>query len=78
MKNKIVTPMGKLMVNKVLEKSWTYLMADFITKLPLVAKKDVILVVYNRLSKITHFVAITEEIIVEGLVRLFRDNMEVA
>jgi len=53
-------------------------MADFITKLPLVAKKDMILVVYDRLSKITHFVATTEEIIVEGLVRLFRDNMEVA
>ena len=69
--------MEKLMVNKVLEKSWTNLMVDFITKLPLIAKKDVILVVYDRLSKITYFVAITEEI-VEGLVRLFRDNMEVA
>jgi len=77
MKNKTVIPMEKLMVNKVLEKSWTNLMVDFITKLPLIAKKDVILVVYDRLSKITYFVAITEEI-VEGLVRLFRDNMEVA
>jgi len=77
MKNKTVIPMEKLMVNKVLEKSWTNLMVDFITKLPLVAKKDVILVVYDRLSKITYFVAITKEI-VEGLVRLFRDNMEVA
>jgi len=77
MKNKTVIPMEKLMVNKVLEKSWTNLMVDFITKLLLIAKKDVILVVYDRLSKITYFVAITEEI-VEGLVRLFRDNMEVA
>ena len=47
-----------------------YLIVDFITKLPLVAEKDAILVVCNRLSKITHFVATTE-----GLARLFRDNM---
>jgi len=39
-------------------------------KLPVVARKDAILVVCNRLSKIMHFVATTE-----GLVRLFRDNM---
>jgi len=49
-------------------------MVDFITKLPLVARKDVILVVCNKLSK-THFVATTEETSVEELARLFRDNM---
>jgi len=48
---------------------------DFITKLPLVAGKDMILVVCNRLSKITHFMATTEGTSVEGLARLFRDNM---
>jgi len=50
-------------------------MVDFITKLPLVAKKDAILVVYDRLSKITHFMATTEGTSTEGLARLFRDNM---
>jgi len=50
-------------------------MVDFIMKLPLVARKDAILVVYNRLSKITHFVAITEGTLVKGLARLFRDNI---
>ena len=50
-------------------------MVDFIMKLSLVAGKDVILVVCNRLSKITHFVATTEGILVEKLVRLFRDNI---
>ena len=50
-------------------------MVDFITKLLVVARKDAILVVCNRLSKITHFVAITEGTIVEGLARLFRDNV---
>jgi len=48
---------------------------DFITKLPVVAEKDAILVVCNRLSKIIHFVATTEGISAEGLARLFRDNM---
>ena len=48
---------------------------DFIMKLLLVAGKDTILVVYNRLSKMMNFVATTEETSVEGLARLFRDNM---
>jgi len=48
---------------------------DFITKLPLVAGKDMILVVCDKLSKMTHFIATTERILVERLVRLFRDNM---
>ena len=44
-----------------------YLMIDFIMKLPLV--------VYNRLLKMAHFVATTEEITAERLVRLFKNNM---
>jgi len=48
---------------------------DFITKLLLVAGKDAILVVYNRLSKMTHFVATTEGTLAEGLTRLFKDNV---
>jgi len=37
--------------------------------------KHAILVVCNRLSKITHFVATTEGKSAEELVWLFRDNM---
>ena len=44
-------------------------------KLLLVAGKDAILVVCNRLSKIMHFVVTTEEISVEELARLFRNNI---
>ena len=66
---------GKLKLHKVLEKPWMYLTVDFITNLLLVAGKDVILVVCNRLSKITHFVATTEGTLVEGLAWLFRDNV---
>ena len=50
-------------------------MVDFIIKLPIVAEKDVILVVCDRLSKMTHFVATMEGTSVEKLVRLFRDNI---
>ena len=50
-------------------------MVDFITKLPLVAGKDAILVAYDMSFKITYFVVTTEEIIVEGLAKLFRDNV---
>ena len=46
-------------------------MVDFITKLPIVVGKDVVLVVCNQLSKITYFVATTEGTSVEGLARLF-------
>ena len=52
-----------------------HLTVDFIMKLPVVAGKDAILVVYNRLSKMTHFVATTEGTSVEGLARLFWDNV---
>ena len=52
-----------------------YLTVDLITKLPVVVGKDTILVVYDRLFKITHFVATTEETLAEGLARLFRDNI---
>ena len=45
------------------------------TKLLVVAGKDAILVVYDQLSKMTHFVAITEGRSAEGLVRLFQDNV---
>ena len=40
----------------------------FITKLLLVAKKNTILVVYNRLLKKTYFVATTEGTLAERLV----------
>jgi len=52
-----------------------YLIVDLITKLPLVAEKNAILVVCNRLFKMTHFMATTEEISAKGLARLFRDNV---
>ena len=52
-----------------------HLTVDFITKLLVVSGKDAILVVCNKLFKMTHFVATTEGTPVEGLARLFRDNI---
>jgi len=57
----------KLIANKILEKLWTYLTVNFITKLLLVAGKDAILVVCDRLSKMTHFVTTIERTLVKGL-----------
>ena len=51
MKNRIEALTGKLMANEILEKLWMHLTVDFITKLLLVAGKNTILVVCNRLSK---------------------------
>jgi len=70
MKNRMEVSIGKLKLSEVLEKPWTHLMVDFITKLPLVAEKDAILVVCDRLFKITYFVTTTEK-----LMKLFRDNI---
>ena len=75
MKNRMEEPVGKLKLSEVLEKPWMHLTVDFITKLLVVAGKDTILVVCNRLSKITHFVVTIEETLAEGLARLFRDNV---
>ena len=76
-KNRTEEVVGKLKLSEVPEKLCTHLMVDFITKLPVVARKDAILVVCNRLSKMMHFVETTEGITVEGLARLFRDNVKV-
>ena len=75
MKNRTEDVAGKLKLKEVLEKLWTHISVDFIMKLPIVVRKDTILVVCNRLSKITHFIATTEGMTAEGLVRLFRNNI---
>ena len=53
-----------------------YLIIDFITNFPLVAEKDVILVVCNMLSKMAYFVATTKRMLAEELARLFRNNVQ--
>ena len=74
-KNCTEQPTGKLMPNSILEKPWTHISADFITKLPLAQGYDSILVVVNRLTKMVHFIPTTEKMSAEGLARLFRDSI---
>jgi len=68
-------PVEKLVPNSIPEKSWIYISADFITKLPLVQRYDSILVVVDRLIKMVYFIFTTEKTLAEGLARLFRDNI---
>ena len=77
MKNRVEMPAGKLRPNEIPEKPQQYISVDFIfiTKLLVSKDYDSILVVCNRFSKMLHFVVTTEKIMVEGLARLFRDNV---
>jgi len=74
-KNQTQPPAGKLMLNSILEKVWTHISTDFITKLPLAQGYDVILVVVDRFMKMAHFVPTTERTSAEELARLFKDNI---
>ena len=75
MKNRAEMPAGKLKPNQIPEKPWQHISVDFITKLLVSKGHDSILVVYDRFSKMSHFVATTEKTTAEGLAKLFRDNM---
>ena len=74
-KNRMGEITGKLKLEEVPEKLQIHILVDFITKLLIVAGKDEILVVYDKLSKITYFVVTIEGTMAEGLARLFRDNI---
>jgi len=75
MKNRMEEVTEKLKLSEVPKKPWTHLTVNFIMKLPIVVRKDAILVVCNKLSKMMHFVATMEGTSVEELARLFRDNV---
>ena len=75
MKNRAEIPAGKLRPNQVPERLWQHISVDFIMKLPVSKGHDLILVVCDRFSKMSHFVAMTEKTTAEGLARLFRDNV---
>jgi len=74
-KNRSEALVEKLMPNAIPEKPWSHISADFITKLLLAQGYDAILVVCDHFSKIAHFVATTEKMLVEGLVKLFQDHI---
>jgi len=55
------------MPNSILEKPWTHISANFITKLSLAQEYDSILVVVDRLTKMVHFISTTEKTSAKGL-----------
>jgi len=59
------------MPNVIPEKLWSYILADFITKLLLAQGYNAILVVCNHFSKMAYFIATMEKTSVEGLTKLF-------
>jgi len=69
-KNRAEMLAGKLKPNQVPERPWQHISVDFIMKLLVSKGHDLILVVCDRFSKMSHFVAMIEE-----LARLFRDNV---
>jgi len=75
MKNRAEMLAGKLRLNEIPEKLWQYISVNFIMKLPLSKDHNSILVVCDRFLKMSHFVAMTEKMMAEGLAKLFRDNM---
>jgi len=75
MKNRVEMPAEKLRQNVVLKKLWQHISVDFIMKLLVSRDYNSILVVCDRFSKMSHFIVITEKIMVKGLVRLFKDNV---
>jgi len=63
------------MPNTVPERSWSHIMADFITKLPLAQGYNAILVVCNRIMKMAYFMPTTKKTLAERVARLFQDNI---
>jgi len=63
------------MPNAIPEKPWSYISADFITKLLLAQGYNTILVVCNWFNKMAYFISTTEKMSAEELARLFRDHI---
>ena len=74
MRNRTEIPVGKLKLNIIPEKLWQHILVDFIMKLLISRDHDLILVVCDRFSKMSYFIT-TEKITIEGLTKLFRNNV---
>ena len=75
-KNRAEMPVEKLRPNAVPEKLQQHILVDLITKLLVSRGHDLILVICNRFLKMSHFIAMTEKMTVEGLAKLFRNNKQ--
>ena len=75
-KNKSKVLAEKLMPNTILEKLWSHISADFITKPPLAQGYDVILVVCNQFSEMAYFIATIEKYQQKDFLRAFGGHLD--
>src|SRR5207302_8428680 len=64
-------PYGPLQPNEIPSKPWKSISMDFITDLPKSAGQDAILVVINRLTKMSHFILCRKDINVKQFALVF-------
>jgi len=68
-------PAGKLMPNHISDWCWKVIPVDLITKLPQSHRHDAIMVIVDCLSKCTHVILTTSDIMVSGVALMFRDHV---
>ena len=59
------------MSSLALTSGWYYIYTSYYT-----SDNDLVLIVYDRFSKISHFIVMIEKIMVKELAKLFRDNIQ--
>lgn len=68
-------PFGYLKPLQIPQKRWESISLDFITGLPISSKFDALLVVVDRLTKMSHFIPTTTTCSASNLAILLRDNI---
>ena len=74
-KNYMGPPAGKLMHNCIPDCHWQVILVDIITELPQSHGYYAIMVVVDHLSKCTHTILMTLDIMASGVAWLFRDHV---
>ncbi|KAL0355193.1 UNVERIFIED_CONTAM: Transposon Ty3-I Gag-Pol polyprotein [Sesamum radiatum] len=67
--------LGLLQPLPILEQAWYYISMDFIEGLPISEGKDSILVVVDRLTKYSHFIALKHPYTVTSIAKVFFDQI---
>lgn len=66
---------GLLQPLPIPDRAWTHISMDFVEGLPKSNGKDVILVIVDRFSKYSHFLALSHPYTVKDVIQLFSDNI---
>jgi hypothetical protein len=66
---------GILQPLPILDMAWSHISLDFVEGLPKSHEKDVIMVVVDRLTKYSHFIALSHPYNAQLIVHLFIDNI---